>query len=328
MLKRIARWPKKRPRKPGAPDPSVPARPTSDVTSTTPGLGSPRVSAQATSRLDTVTLVAKALLAACDVPVVGVFVKPFAGLAVLGCETAQTIISNKDIEEDLAWHAQRVQDAIERSVAMSGDLPSADLQARVHLEDVLTKIHHYLESKKELSSKKRTALRRFVSAARDRDLMIEMKAQLNEARDAFNVAVASVKLDAMLDALTLRLDQLPSGMDESHSSPKDRVALQQLPSEVIALVHRMDGPARSRMTIAIFCFRADATEVLKATDKSAAEVDRCCSGTWRGNNFASSTSQEQKDHRKHPGGPTASNVSHLRLCSRLDRVGGAAAGTI
>ncbi|KAJ7629531.1 hypothetical protein DFH06DRAFT_721991 [Mycena polygramma] len=194
------------------------------------------------SRLDAFTLGAKAFLAACDAPVISV-VKPVAALAVLGCETAQAALSTKDAEMDLRWHAQRVQDtAIERSL----DLPS-DHQARVHLENLLNEIYCFLELKTESSSKHRV-LSRFASAAGEIDRLTKMNAQLDDAFMAFNVA-----------AVSLHLDRLQVSMDELHS-PRDRITLQKLPSEVIAFVHRMDGATRT--TTFFFHICADAREVL------------------------------------------------------------------
>ncbi|KAJ7640452.1 hypothetical protein DFH06DRAFT_1137897 [Mycena polygramma] len=136
MLKRVAIWSRKRPRKPGGS--TVPAPSASggsrvscflreltwtlvDADSSVPSVEPPRI--------DAFTLSAKAFLAACDAPVISV-VKPVAALAVLGCEMAEAVRRAKGVEVDLRWQAQRVQDAVmERSL----DLPS-DHQARVHLE--------------------------------------------------------------------------------------------------------------------------------------------------------------------------------------------------
>ncbi|KAJ6516750.1 hypothetical protein C8R47DRAFT_403674 [Mycena vitilis] len=231
-LTRVAMWPRKRPRKSGGLTISVP--PASDTDSSTASTGR--------SRLDAFTLGAKAVLAACDAPVVGV-VKPVAALAVLGCETAQAAMSAKEAEADLAIHAQRMEDTVtERSL----DLPS-EHQARVHLENALDEIYCYLESKTESSNTHRV-LSRLVSAASEMNRLTKMKAQLDDAFMAFKVA-----------AVSLQLDRLQVSMDELHS-PQNQITLQKLPSEVIAFVHRMDQATRT--TTFIFHFCADAREVL------------------------------------------------------------------
>ncbi|KAJ7666902.1 hypothetical protein DFH06DRAFT_1185019 [Mycena polygramma] len=225
MLKRVSIWSRQRPRKPGA-----------DVAS--------NVASARRSRLDAVTLGVKAFLAVCDAPVVGV-VKPVAALAVLGCETAQAVRSAKDVEVDLRWHAQRVQDAvIKRSI--DDNLPS-DLPARAHLENVLNEIDHYLELTTG-SPTRCGMMSRSVSAARQLERMTEMRAQLGDAENRFDAAAQLYRLQKSVD-----------GLDSSPS--QDQIALQKLPLELIAFVHRMDGPTKTATVI--FCIRADATEVLR-----------------------------------------------------------------
>ncbi|KAJ7119656.1 hypothetical protein C8R44DRAFT_178696 [Mycena epipterygia] len=271
MLRRIIKWPRKRPRKGGGPsDLSAAAHPHPlsatplDINSPPIDLGCPKKSGPSRSEqysLDAATLVAKATVAISDAPGLGLL-KAIASPALLICETLDTMGNNKDAAVDLAGHANHVKDTvIERSTTCG---VSPDLKASFERLENAAKESANLAK----SSVKRRFLNRFVSAARDRDRMKEMKGKLD---DAFNLA-AHLSVLARLDRLQNELN-----VRSSTPSPTDRITIRKLPSEVINLFHRMDGTARTAAVIFSKC--ADATEVLTWTRAQCAARTNRCLGT-------------------------------------------------
>ncbi|KAJ7640451.1 hypothetical protein DFH06DRAFT_627771 [Mycena polygramma] len=197
MLKRMAKWPRKRPREPGRTNSESPVaqespRParrrfqlfvkkrletqeSSQAQSTTSEPSQTQVSA-----LDVATPASKILLYVCEAPPLGVL-KPLAGLANHACEMFQAVRSYKEATERLEKQAVQVEHIINNL----GDPMSPQFMEILH---ILEEIRCFLDSADSVTAKpaRRQRLRLWLIAAREQD---RARALSERLRDTVSVLI-------------------------------------------------------------------------------------------------------------------------------------------
>ncbi|KAJ6491577.1 hypothetical protein DFH09DRAFT_1208111, partial [Mycena vulgaris] len=208
----LAKWPRKRPRDPGGPGSSAatPARQPSSRnrftlfkrtagvphgTLSAPSNGAERRSVPA---LDTAALTAKTILIACDAPIVGVL-KPFAGMADLVCQRAQTVGSNKEATASLEQKARHVADMIGQAVTR-GSVVSNDLDEIVRTLDEIALYSDSVElpvtesnGKHNFATNLKHKFGTWISAPQEQDRIRSLDARLDAALNIFNLPSELVK---------------------------------------------------------------------------------------------------------------------------------------
>ncbi|KAJ7747687.1 hypothetical protein DFH07DRAFT_576966 [Mycena maculata] len=202
-LKRILKWPRKRPREPGGPDSSI-VKPRAQWRNrlrfkktriAARDVSTAHIERHSTSRLDATAMVAKTLVGVFDAPVISTF-KPIVNLFDLFCQGAQAVRQNEEALAELKERAEQVDDVFRNKV----DTPELD-----KICQTLYEIARYCDSV-ELTESKRRKLHLWFSANQAAEQIRTLRTRLDSAVNVFNLA-NNMSMSNELSQLKTQLSQ-------------------------------------------------------------------------------------------------------------------------
>ncbi|KAJ7245291.1 hypothetical protein C8J57DRAFT_1476515 [Mycena rebaudengoi] len=145
----------------------------------------------------------RASTAICEAPPLN-FLKPIVGIAVLVCETAKTVRSNRDAAEELAQHAINVTNCVVERASENQIFSNTNEDALNSLKGALEDVHSYLM----FLNKRRHAIS-WLLAAQEKDRVTQLSAGLDRALSLFTTTCV-LSSNELVRSNTIQLDVLAS----------------------------------------------------------------------------------------------------------------------
>ncbi|KAJ7245283.1 hypothetical protein C8J57DRAFT_1725310 [Mycena rebaudengoi] len=163
--------------------------------------GQPALPTRRENAVEILSVSLRASTAICEAPPLN-FLKPIVGIAVLVCETAETVKSNRDAAEELAKLAINVTNCVVERASKNGIVPGTNEDDLNILKGPLEDVHSYLI----FLNKRRRAVS-WLLATQEKDRVVRLNAGLDRALSLFT-----------LDVLASTVKQLDGEMSQNFAA--------------------------------------------------------------------------------------------------------------